>query len=136
VTARNVCELLNKKNILQNPKTNIIYNQNYNNFLIRFQIIKGLQGKDLREIVDEAKVENNDMLIFIFGENENKLSLAVGVSGACLNKYDASDFAKKISKLINGKGGGGRKDFAQAGGEIQTSLNSVFQFILNEIKLV
>ncbi len=136
IKLKNLSELLNKKNILQNPKTNIIYNQNYDNFLIRFQIIKGLQGKDLREIVDEAKVENNDMLIFIFGENENKLSLAVGVSGACLNKYDASEFAKKISKFINSKGGGGRKDFAQAGGEIQTNLDNVFQFILNEIKLV
>ena len=95
-----------------------------------------MQGKDLREIVDEAKVDNNDMLIFVFGESENKLSLAVGVSGACLNNYDASVFAKKISKLINGKGGGGRKDFAQAGGEIQSNLDSIFQFILDEIKLV
>ena len=43
---------------------------------------------------------------------------------------------KKISKLINGKGGGGRKDFAQAGGEIQTNLDNVFQFILDEIKLI
>ena len=31
-------------------------------------------------------------------------------------KYNAVDFAKKGSEIIGGKGGGGRPDFAQAGG--------------------
>jgi len=36
--------------------------------------------------------------------------------------------------LVNGKGGGGRKDFAQAGGEIQPDIRSIYKLILNEIK--
>ena len=124
---------MNKRNILQNPNTNTIYDKNINSFLIRFQIIKGLQGKDLREVVDEAKTKNNNILIFVFAEIENKLSLAVGVSGECLKKYNASDLAKKISKLIDGNGGGGREDFAQAGGNKPEDINSVFRHIENNL---
>ena len=71
-------------------------------------------------IVDSAKKEIKEVLVFVFSETDKKLSLAVGVSDTLVDKFDASFFAKQISSLINGKGGGGRKDFAQAGGEIQS----------------
>ena len=129
-------EALIKKNILTNPKNNIVRDINYKNFIVSFQSIKGLQSKDLREIVDTAKKENNNILIFVFSEYEEKLSLAVGVSGSCFEKYDSSVFAKKISILINGSGGGGRKDFAQAGWNVQKNLDGIFNFILEEINKI
>ncbi len=136
VKLKHLNEALIKKNILTNPKNNIVRDINYKNFIVRFQSIKGLQGKDLREIVDTAKKENNNILIFVFSEYEEKLSLAVGASGSCLEKYDSSVFAKKISILINGSGGGGRKDFAQAGGNVQENLDGIFNFILEEINKI
>ena len=87
----------------------------------------------MREVVDDAKEKNNDIVIFVFGEVENKLSLAVGVSGNYLKKFDASDLAKKISKLIDGKGGGGRRDFAQAGGNVKMNIDLIFSYIENNL---
>ena len=126
-------EKLQKNAILKDPKKNIIYDHDFDNFLVRFQSIHGLPAKDLREIVDNAKKEQKNLLIFVFSNSNDKLSLAVGVSGYCLEKYDASALAKRISVMLNGKGGGGRKDFAQAGGEVQSDLQDIFKNILKEI---
>ena len=45
------------------------------------------------------------------------------------DKYDAVKFAKQGSEIIGGKGGGGRKDFAQAGGQDQSKINQAFEKI-------
>jgi alanyl-tRNA synthetase len=126
-------EKLKKNVILKDPKKNIIYDHNFDSFLVRFQSIHGLPAKDLREIVDNAKKEQKNLLIFVFSNFNNKLSLAVGASGNCLIKFDSCLLAKKISLLINGKGAGGRRDFAQSGGEPQKDLSFVYEFIKDQI---
>ena len=40
-----------------------------------------------------------------------------------------STFAKKGSEIIGGKGGGGRKDFAQAGGQFKDKIDEAFEKI-------
>jgi alanyl-tRNA synthetase len=129
----NFFDILNKQNILKSPNKNIIEDHKINNLVIRFQYIYGLSSKDLRSIVDDAKKDFSNIVIIVFSEIEGKLSLAVGVSNNLLEKFDASSLIKKISLLVNGKGGGGRKDFAQAGGEIQPDIRSIYKLILNEI---
>ena len=51
----------------------------------------------------------------VFASSEDKVGLAVGITENLINQYDAVKFAKIGSEIIGGKGGGGRKDFAQAG---------------------
>ena len=46
-----------------------------------------------------------------------------------VNKYDAVKFVKLGSAIIGGKGGGGRKDFAQAGGQDQNKIDEAFEKI-------
>ena len=46
-----------------------------------------------------------------------------------VDKYDAVQFAKLGSETIGGKGGGGRKDFAQAGGQDHGKINEAFEKI-------
>ena len=43
------------------------------------------------------------------------------------NKFDAVQFVKVGSEIIGGKGGGGRKDFAQAGGQDQSKIEEAFE---------
>ena len=50
-------------------------------------------------------------------------------------KYNSVDLVK-IPQVIGGKGGGGRKDFAQAGGIDQIKINDAFKAILKEINLI
>ena len=52
----------------------------------------------------------------VFANKDDKVGLAVGITDNLIEKYDAVKFAKLGSEIIGGKGGGGRKDFAQAGG--------------------
>ena len=47
---------------------------------------------------------------------DGKIGLAVGVTDKLTSKYDAVKFVKTASEIVGGKGGGGRPDFAQAGG--------------------
>ena len=53
--------------------------------------------------------------------------LGVGVTDKLVNKYDAVKFAKLGSEIIGGKGGGGRKDFAQAGGQDKNKIAEAFE---------
>ena len=43
------------------------------------------------------------------------------------DRFDAVQFVKVGSKIIGGKGGGGRKDFAQAGGQDQSKIEEAFE---------
>ena len=54
---------------------------------------------------------------------------AVGVTEKLTEKFDAVQFVKAGSEVIGGKGGGGRKDFAQAGGQDQSKINDAFEKI-------
>ena len=42
-------------------------------------------------------------------------------------KRQAVKFAKLGSEIIGGKGGGGRKDFAQAGGQNKNKIDEAFE---------
>jgi len=125
---------LYKKTILQDSKKNIIKDYPLKDITLRIQYIYGLSGKDLRTIVDDNKKEIGKSAVFTFSELDNKLNISVGITDELTNNLDASFFAKEISKFLNGKGGGGRKDFAQAGGEPPSSLNSIFDFVLSLVE--
>ena len=72
--------------------------------------------KDLRKLVDEGKKDLDEGIIVVFAVYDEKVGLAVGVTEKLIEKYDSVKLAKVGSEIIGGKGGGGRKDFAQAGG--------------------
>ena len=102
--------------ILQDKTKNIISNETIKATKVRFQKIEGLPTKELRKLVDKGKKDLGEGIVIIFTTKDDKIGLAVGVTDGLTKKYNAVDFAKKGSEIIGGKGGGGRPDFAQAGG--------------------
>ena len=48
-------------------------------------------------------------------------------------KYDAVELVKIASEVLGGKGGGGRKDFAQAGGSNKDKIEGAFQTLSKKI---
>ena len=48
-------------------------------------------------------------------------------------KYDASKYVKYLSKNLGGSGGGGRKDFAQAGGTDADKIDQVVKVLIEKI---
>ena len=121
---------LSVKSILEDKSKNIINDETINEVKVRFQKVDGLPPKDLRKLVDQAKKELGDGIVIVFANKEDKVGLAVGVTEKLTEKYDAVKFAKLGSEIIGGKGGGGRKDFAQAGGSDAAKIDEA----LNKLK--
>jgi alanyl-tRNA synthetase len=122
-------EQLLVKSILSDKKRNIINDQNVKNIKVRFQKINDLPPKDLRKIVDAGKKELGEGIVVVFASKDGKIGLAVGVTNKFTEKYDAVKFAKAGSEIVGGKGGGGRSDFAQAGGLEINKIDEAFEKI-------
>ena len=68
-------------------------------------------------------------VVIVFAIKDGKIGLAVGVTEKLTNKYDAVKFVTTGSEIIGGKGGGGRSDFAQAGGIEENKIDDAFNKI-------
>ena len=122
-------EQLNVSSVLQDKTKNIIKDDKINNIKVRFQKVQDLPPKDLRKLVDNGKKDLGDGIVIVFASSEDKVGLAVGITDKLVDKYDAVKFAKLGSETIGGKGGGGRKDFAQAGGQDKNKIDEAFEKI-------
>ena len=122
-------ETLTVKSILNDKKKNIIKDEDIKGIKIRFQNIEGLPPKELRKLVDDGKKELNEGIIVVFASKDEKVGVAVGVTNQLTEKFDAVKFVKVSSEIIGGQGGGGRKDFAQAGGQDKNKINEAFNKI-------
>jgi alanyl-tRNA synthetase len=122
-------ELLKFTSILKDNSKNKIHDDKINNVNVRFQKVEDLPPKELRKLVDVGKKDIQSGIIIVFASFEDKVGLAVGVTEELIDKYDAVVFAKAGSEIIGGKGGGGRKDFAQAGGQFKDKIDEAFEKI-------
>ena len=122
-------EQLSIKSILNDKSKNIINDEIINGVKIRLQKVEDLPPKDLRKLVDNGKKELTDGIVVVFASKDEKVGLAVGVTQNLIDKYDAVKFAKAGSEIIGGKGGGGRKDFAQAGGQDMSKIDEAIEKI-------
>ncbi len=114
------------KSILSDKSKNIIKDETINKTKIRFQKVFDLPPKDLRKLVDIGKKELEEGIVIVFAIKDGKIGLAVGITDKLTNKYDAVKFVKTGSEIVGGKGGGGRPDFAQAGGVEEEKINDAF----------
>ena len=80
------------------------------------RVVDGVGGKDLRGLIDDAKASMGSGVAAFIGVNDGKAALAVGVTEDLKDRFSAVDLVKAGSAAVGGKGGGGRPDFAQAGG--------------------
>jgi alanyl-tRNA synthetase len=115
--------------ILKDKTKNIINDQVVNGISVRFQKVLDLPFKDLRKLIDEGKKQIKEGIVIIYAINENKVGLAVGVTKTLIEKFDAVKIIKVGSDIIGGKGGGGRNDFAQAGGNRPDKIDDSFKGI-------
>ena len=122
-------EEITVKSILSDKKKNIVKDENIKKINIRFQKIDDLPFKKLRRLVDQGKKDIKEGIVVIFAIKDDKIGLAVGVTDSLTKKYDAIKFVKSGSEILGGKGGGGRSDFAQAGGVHSNKIEESFEKI-------
>lgn len=76
---------------------------------------------DIKAKIDELKNQNEKIIAVLAKVNDNKINLAVGIKGVELK---ANEIVAKLASIIGG-GGGGRADFATAGGKDASKLDQM-----------
>ncbi len=100
-------------------------------------LIKNFKEKDseyLREICDKIK-EKLGSCIVVLGSNNGNAIFAVGVTKDLIGKVKAGDLAREAALITDGKGGG-RPDFAQAGGKSGEKVIEALNCVKNILKNV
>lgn len=92
--------------------------------------VTGIEMKDLKSLADEAKARVGSGVVAIVGVAEDgKAGVVVGVTEDLTARFDAVTLVRAASEQLGGKGGGGRRDMAQAGGpdgaKAQAALDAV-----------
>lgn len=85
---------------------------------------------DIKAKIDELKNQNEKIIALFFKPENEKVQIACGVKGA---NAKAGEIVKEVAKILGG-GGGGRDDFATAGGKDIAKLNEAKEFARKFIK--
>jgi len=91
-----------------------------------------VDSKSLRDTVDRLKDRLGSSVVVIGSADDGKVRLAAGVSKDLLTRIQAGNLVNFVAQQVGGRGGG-RPDFAQAGGsqpeELDGALISVRQWV-------
>jgi alanyl-tRNA synthetase len=80
------------------------------------RILEGVGGKDVRDMVHEARQQLTSGVAAFVGVDDGKAAVAVAVTPDLAGRIDAVALVRAGAELVGGKGGGGKPDLAQAGG--------------------
>ena len=80
------------------------------------QVIQGLNPKELRGLIDQAKKSLSSGVSALVAVNDGRATVAVGVTDDLTGRFSAVDLVQAGVAAVGGKGGGGRPDMAQGGG--------------------
>ena len=87
--------------------------------------VDGVEGKQLRTLVDELRQKLGSGVVLVASEKDGGVTLALGVTKDLVDRFKAGALISELAGIVGGKGGG-RPDFAQAGGKDASKLDDVF----------
>jgi alanyl-tRNA synthetase len=90
--------------------------------------IDGADAKTLRDAVDRYKDKLQSAIVVLGSVDSGVVRLAAGVTKDNTDRVKAGDLIKPVAEQVGGKGGG-RPDFAQAGGSDAAALDSALQSV-------
>ena len=85
--------------------------------------IEGADARSLRDAVDQLKSKLGSSVIVLATVKDGRVLLVAGVSQDLVTRLKAGDIAGQIAEQVGGRGGG-RADFAQAGGSQPENLEA------------
>ncbi len=83
--------------------------------------VEKVDAKQLREIADQLRDKMGSGLVILLSTGDKNVQLVSSVSKDLIQRYHAGEIIKRLAPVVGG-GGGGRADFAQAGGKDPTKL--------------
>ncbi len=78
--------------------------------------VSGLDKDGLRTLVDQHRSRIKSGVVVLAAASEGKVSMVVGVTPDLTKRVPAGQVVKQLAPIVGG-GGGGRPDFAEAGGK-------------------
>ena len=91
--------------------------------------VNNLSAGELNVIANNVKAKYKDYFLFIVSKGDDKLSMICQVSDKLIDKgIFAGNVVKSASQLAGGNGGG-RKDFAQAGGKDTSKIDEILNYV-------
>jgi len=98
------------------------------NISLVIQKVDDLDLKELRQLADSLKQKIGSGIVVLGAKSQGNVFLVSAVTKDLVGRISAESVIKKIAPLIGG-GGGGRPDFAQAGGSDADQLDSALEKI-------
>jgi alanyl-tRNA synthetase len=95
--------------------------------------LDGADGKALSEAVDRLKDKLQSAAVVLAAVEDGKVRIAAGVTKDRMDKVPAGELAKLIATACGGKGGG-RPDFAQAGGTDPAQLDAALAGVADWVR--
>ena len=94
---------------------------------------KNRDSESLKTMVDEVKSKLDQGIVLLINEQSEAVQLFMGVTDDLTDEIHAGDWVGEFASLVGG-GGGGRPDFAQAGGSDVSSIDQVKKTFQKKIK--
>jgi alanyl-tRNA synthetase len=79
------------------------------------QRVRGLDRAGMRELSDSLRARLTSGVVVLASESDGKVAIVVSVSRDLTSRVSAGDLVRRLAPIVGG-GGGGRPDFAEAGG--------------------
>jgi len=125
-------KLINMKNKQQEEKTHEI-----NGISVLTKRIDGLNNSELRNLADDLKQKSDSDIIILSTVFNEKVLMVTTVGNNVTDRIKAKEIINEMAPVIGG-GGGGRADFAQAGGskpdKIEQAVEKGISFIKSVLK--
>ena len=94
--------------------------------------VDGLDAKAMRSMVDDLRNRLGAGVVMLVSETGGKVLVAIGVTKDLTGTFKAGDLVRETAGILGG-GGGGRPDFAQAGGrdaaQIETAIARFYEIV-------
>jgi alanyl-tRNA synthetase len=86
--------------------------------------VAGLDKDGLRALVDKHRSRIKSGVVVIASPSDGKVAIVVGVTPDLIKKVPAGQVVKQLAPIVGG-GGGGRPDFAEAGGKDSSKIGEM-----------
>ncbi|WP_231258741.1 alanine--tRNA ligase [Helicobacter pylori] len=90
-------------------------------------VVGVVEQGDIKEMIDRLKSKHEKLLAMVFKKENERITLACGVKNAPIK---ANAWANEVAQILGGKGGG-RDDFASAGGKDIEKLQAALSLAKN-----
>jgi len=88
--------------------------------------VSGLDKDGLRALVDQHRGQIKSGVVILASPSDDKVSIVVGVTPDLTKKVPAGQVVKQLAPIVGG-GGGGRPDFAEAGGKDASKIGEMLE---------